>query len=91
MTDKLASRLTYINAQGKPQCVSCKAIAGVPSEFIGTLNALCADMELALECLEQFGGIPVPVAKAILRNMEPAYAAIDICVRMAGSQKGLVH
>jgi hypothetical protein len=46
-------------------------------------------MWLAIECLDQFGGIPLPVAREILRNMEPARAAIDMCVRMAGAEENL--
>jgi hypothetical protein len=58
------------------QCVSAKAVSTVPSEFRGVLRDLCADLELALECLEIFGGIPIPVAQAILRNLEPAHATL---------------
>jgi hypothetical protein len=76
MTDRIA----YIDSRGNPQCVSCKSLADVPSEFNCVLNVLCTDLELALDCLRTFGGIPLPVAKAILRNMEPAHAAIDMAV-----------
>jgi hypothetical protein len=82
-----ANRLAYIDSHGKPQCVSCKSLADVPSEFIGSLKALHSDLELALECLSIFKGIPLPVAKAILRNIEPAHAAIDMAVRQGGDLK----
>ena len=87
----MSDRIVYLDHRGKPQCVSTKAVSDMPVEFTGVLDALCADMALALECLKLYGGIPLPVAKAILRNMEPAHAAIDMCVRMCGPQKGLVH
>jgi hypothetical protein len=74
------------------QCYSTKAVGQLPSEFESALKAICADMELALDCLKIYGGIPLPVAKAILRNMEPAHAAIDMCVRGCdGAREGLVH
>ena len=76
-------RIITVDERGKAQCHSCKAIADVPSDFIGTLKALSSDLELAMDCMKVFKGIPLPVAKAILRNLEPALAAIDMCVRMA--------
>jgi hypothetical protein len=82
-----ANRLAYIDLHGNPQCASCKSLADVPSEFIGALKALHSDLELALDCLHIFKGIPLPVAKAILRNIEPAHAAIDMAVRMGGDVK----
>jgi hypothetical protein len=83
----VSDRIVSIDQRGKLQCISAKAVAAVPSDFITVLNTLCNDMQLALDCLDQFGGVPLPVARAILRNMEPAHDAIDMCVRMAGSQK----
>jgi hypothetical protein len=85
MSNSAESRLAYIDQHGRPQCVSPKAVAAMPSDFTDCFKALCNDMWLAIECLDQFGGIPLPVARAILRNMEPARAAIDLCVRMAGT------
>ena len=91
MSNKPESRLAYIDQDGRPQCVSAKAVSAMPTEFEGVLGALCADMQLALDCMEQFGGIPLPVAKAILRNFEPAKAAIDVCIRMAGDAERSVN
>ena len=81
MSDQPQNRMVYIDQHGKPQCVSAKAVPAIPSEFGDCLKTLCADMQLALDCIDEFGGVPVPVAKAILRNMEPAHAAIDMAVR----------
>jgi len=39
------------------------------------------DLQLALDCIAIWGAIPIPVAKAILRNIEPAHAAIDMAIR----------
>ncbi len=79
------NRLAYINQYGEVRCVSAKVVAEVPSEFDDCLRALCADMQLALDCIAEFGGVPLPVAKAILRNMEPALTAIDLAVRLTVS------
>ena len=42
-----------------------------------SLEVLASDMLLAIECVEIFGGIPRPVAEAIVRNIDPIVAAID--------------
>lgn len=76
--------LVYTDQHGKAQCVNAAALVELPSGFVATLLTLSVDLELAIDCLHIFGGVPVPVAKAILRNIEPARAAIDMAVR--GSQ-----
>ena len=91
MPAKPQDRMVYIDAAGDPQCVSVKFIAAVPSAFEDLFTALSADMQLALDCMKLFGGVPVPVAQAILRNMEPAHAAIDMALRCANPAKGLMH
>lgn len=83
MSGQSQNRMVYIDQHGNARCMSAKAISAMPSEFVDCLTALCADMQLALDCLDEFGGVPVPVALAILRNMEPALAAIDMAVRCA--------
>jgi hypothetical protein len=84
-------RLVYIDDKGKPVCVSANAIAAVPSCFSETLLALTADLDLAMDCLRLLGGIPLPVAKAILRNLEPAHAALDMAMRSSTPTERLVH
>lgn len=79
----MTDRVVYIDQLGDVQCVDGRAIAAVPTAFDGTLSALCNDLQLALDCIRVFGGMPVPVAKAILRNIEPAHTAIDLAVRTA--------
>ena len=80
MIDKPSNRLVYIDQHGDPQCVSAKAVLDA-HELHDALSALAADMELALDCIRTFGGVPLPVARAILRNIEPAHAAIDMAIR----------
>lgn len=81
MSDQPQNRLVYIDQFGDVKCISAKVVNAVPSEFGDCLKTLCCDMQLALDCIDEFGGVPVPVAKAILRNMEPAHAAIDMAIR----------
>ena len=81
MSDQPVSRVAYIDQFGDVKCVSAKGAKPIPSEFGDCLQTLCDDLQLALDCLKLFGGVPVPVAKAILRNMEPAHAAIDMAIR----------
>lgn len=75
------SRLVYTDQTGTVRCVSREAIRELPEEFSETLTALCHDLQLALDCIAVFGGVPTPVALAILRDIEPAHAAIDMAVR----------
>ncbi len=84
-------RLVYTDTSGTVRCISGNALAAMPEEFGEVLTALCADLQLALDCINVFGGVPTPVALAILRNIEPAHAAIDLAVRSGRNQKGNVH
>jgi hypothetical protein len=83
------SRIAYIDQFGDVKCLSPKAVNAIPSEFGDCLKALSADLQLAIDCIDMFGGVPVPVAKAILRNMEPAHAALDMALHC--SPKVEVH
>jgi hypothetical protein len=87
MTAQAEDRLVYIDQSGKPQCMSGKAVAALPESFDTALTKICAEMQLALDCIKVFGAIPLPVAKAILRDMEPAQAAIDMAVRCANTKE----
>jgi hypothetical protein len=82
---RTASHLTYADARGQIRCVSPQAVAAIPAEFERVLDELCDEIRLALECIALFGGVPIPVARAILRRMEPAHAAIDL--RLAAPRK----
>jgi hypothetical protein len=42
-----------------------QGLVTIPSEFGGVLTALQADIQLALVCIETWGAIPIPVARAI--------------------------
>ena len=80
MTTTSHDRTVVVGPAGKPVCLD-GAVVKVPADFLFVLMALSADLQLALDCIEMFGGIPIPVAKAILRNIEPAHAAIDIAIK----------
>ena len=73
----------FTDHTGNLRCADTKAFAPVPTEFCNVLIVLAADLQLALECIDAFGAVPIPVAEAILRNIEPAHAAIDMAVRAA--------
>lgn len=75
--------LTYRNQNGNLVEMSFNALAQIPTDFSGALNVLINDLQLALDCIDLFGAVPVPVAQSILRNIEPAHAAIDMAVRAA--------
>lgn len=74
--------VTYMDANGDVACVTAEGgVLKIPAEFGGSLRTLDGDLRLALDCIEVFGGIPIPVAKAILRGMEPAHTAIDMAIK----------
>jgi hypothetical protein len=82
--DKNDTRIiTYRNANGKIVEMNFHAVVQIPANFYSALNLLINDLQLALDCIDLLGAMPVPVAKAILRNIEPAQAAIDMAVRRA--------
>ena len=63
--------------------ISNRAIATIPVEFACSLTVLSGDLSLALQYIDLVGGIPLPVAKAILRNIEPVKTAIDLAINNA--------
>jgi hypothetical protein len=91
MTAKPQDRAVYIDALGNARCISAQAIAAMPSEFGDVLTELCSNLQLALDCIGVFGGVPTPVALAILRNIEPAHAAIDLAVRTSRAAERLAN
>jgi hypothetical protein len=74
-------RLVYVDSCGNPRFISPKAVAAMPSEFGDVLTELCDNLQLAIDCNLTFGGIPTPVALALLRSIEPAHVAIDMAIR----------
>jgi hypothetical protein len=66
---------------GAPGCMTAEDTVELPLEFARCLQTLADDLDLALDCVAIFGGVPVPVATAILRNMEPVTAALDLAIR----------
>jgi hypothetical protein len=59
----------------------CPNAVAVPIEFAECLHALRDDLALALDCVEIFGDVPVPVAEAILRSIEPVTAGLDLAIK----------
>ena len=74
-------RFVYADASGNRHCVSGLGIADISPEFIDILRTLCGDLQVAVDCIGVWGGVPIPVAHAILRNLEPARAAVDLAIR----------
>ena len=79
MSAQPQDRIAYIDANG-PQCIEAKGLVQIPAEFDEVLAVLYRDLGTALGCAQIFGGVPRPVAEAILRNLEPARCAIDLAV-----------
>jgi hypothetical protein len=74
--------VTGVNGNGELVCVTAEGgVIKIPAEFNRAVCALSNDLNLAFDCLEVFGGIPIPIAKAILRNLEPAHAALDLALK----------
>jgi len=74
-------RIVSIDAHGRARCINAGTAVEIPFLFGDALTNLAADLELAIECKRLFGVVPMPVTKAILRNIEPAHAAIDMAIR----------
>jgi hypothetical protein len=81
--NKPENRMAYVDEKGNVHCVGSKALVTIPSEFGNVLSDLSADIQLALVCIETWGAIPIPVARAVQRNLEPARAALDMAIRCA--------
>jgi hypothetical protein len=83
MSNNPENRMVYMDENGAAQCVVSKALVTIPSEFGDVLTTLDANIQLALACIETWGAIPIPVARAVLRSLEPARAALDLAIRCA--------
>ena len=83
----MAERIVSIDGPGHARCFEGDQSVVIPSGFNCVLDDLAADLELAIECKDLFGFVPVPVAKAILRNIEPAHAAIDMAMRCSPAKE----
>jgi hypothetical protein len=81
--NKPENRMVYMDEHGAAHCVVSKALVTIPSEFGDVLTTLHADIQLALVYIETWGAIPIPVARAVQRNLEPARAALDMAIRCA--------
>jgi len=81
-------RMHEVATDDIPRSISGRDLARVPAEFTGVLTALSGDLQLALDCIPVFGGMPIQVARALLRNLEPARAAIDYAIKTAPGKDG---
>lgn len=92
MADKSPDRMVYLRGNMTPRCISASALALIPEELEEPLFAPVNDLQLAVDCIPVFGGVPLPVAHAILRNLEPARAAIHMAIAAReDAAEGLVH
>lgn len=86
MSSHSQNRAVYLHEDGSLHCITKRSCAQVPFEFSVSLLELYANLQLALDCVPVFGGVPIPVAKAILCNIEPVQAALDMAVRGAADK-----
>jgi hypothetical protein len=54
-------------------------------KFIAALDKFSANAALAADCVAAFGGIPAPVAKAVLRSLESAQASLRSLLQASGA------
>jgi hypothetical protein len=72
-------RIAYVDGNGDAKCIVRQAgLVKIPAEFKDALRMLRCDLELALECVDLWGGVPAPVAMAILRGQDLVVAALDM-------------
>jgi hypothetical protein len=64
-----ADRLVYIDRVGVPHCATCEGTIPAPPGFVDQLTALRNDIDLAVDCIGIFGGVPIPVKQAICKNL----------------------
>jgi hypothetical protein len=88
LSDDGVAHALYFDRSDHLRCLSSKALAAIPEDFKDCLQTLSDDIQLALDCLRIFGGVPIPVAKAILRNADLTYTAIDMAVRTTSAIEG---
>jgi hypothetical protein len=87
--------MVYIDSRdATPHCATCEGIVATPPGFSGELNALIGDLQLALDCIAIFGGVPIPVKQDLVRkmaSMRDALAANHILhdvMRAGGESEG---
>jgi hypothetical protein len=54
---------------GLPHCATCEGVIPAPPGFKDELAALRNDIDLALDCIGIFGGVPIPVKQAICKHL----------------------
>ena len=82
-------RMVYLDGQGELACATAQGLVNLPSDFEDALISLGREVDLAIDCMPTFGGIPRPVAEALRKRLEVAQCAIDLALR--GTQKAKVH
>jgi len=84
--------LTYVDHTGQLACITASGgTLLIPAEFKDALQVLSNDLLLALDCIEAFGGVPLPVAQAILRNIEPTHTALDLAFKTSSTPRKETH
>jgi hypothetical protein len=82
-------RLAYVDSNGDMKCVTRSAsVVAIPAEFRDALRRLRSDLDLALECIELWGGVPVPVTRAILRGTDQTIAALGAGLKSSAAAPG---
>jgi hypothetical protein len=88
MSDRTRNVLTYIDAAGDPQCVAGAGCGQVSHEFALSLGSLSGDLGLAADCIQLFGALPLPVAKALRHSLHRARLALEPIIADAGPSAG---
>jgi hypothetical protein len=76
MSDGARNVLTYLDLG--LQCVGGPGCIEISAESREKLSTLYADLGLAIDCLEVFGGVPIPVKQAVLRGMSGVRDALAL-------------
>jgi hypothetical protein len=84
-------RLVYIDEFGGTACVESRGAIKVGNETHDALAVLSRDLQLALDCIDLWGRVPIPVAEAIVRSAKPALAYMIAIGAVHGARKDLVH
>jgi hypothetical protein len=73
--------ITYLDGDGKPTCTVFEGVVEPSPAWPLAMQVLANDLQLAIECMSIFGGVPIPVAEAIIRGAKEVCEGLDSLVR----------
>jgi hypothetical protein len=68
--------LVSIDRKGQPYCAAADALVHGTPDLSAALDEWSTNSALAVDCVTLWGGIPLPVAKAMLRSLELLHTAL---------------